>query len=223
MKKALLFLLLIATISIQAQTTTMGGKKTTIENLGGFITDSTLTVPRKYATNYVNLDSIARLWLEPAPLSLYYHNGFNRIRIADSVYVATAISAINPSQHTYIFKALSVNMAATGTTLLGITNASSGRFIATSFSYVIKSTSGTVVIAPIINIGFTPTAYNDIANGIALTSTPVLNRSSVSSAGSSLTTPATTSIFINVTTAATFSTTGIYMVDIYIQGYYEIL
>lgn len=215
---------MIASFTASAQVTTMGGKKTTIENLGGFKSDSTLAVPRVYATaNYLNADSIARLWLQPAPLALYYHDGVGRRRIADSIYVSSAISAITPSQHTYIFKALSVDMSVLGNTIIGTTDVPYLRFVATSFTYVVKATSGTVVVAPNISIGFTPSSYTDIVSSVTLTSSPTVNRSTYATAGSSTTTPSSTAIIVKVNTAATFSTTGTYFVDIYVQGYYEIL
>lgn len=224
MRGILILLLILSSYAINAQVTQLGGKKTTVENLGGFKSDSTLAVPRTYATtNYTNSDSIARLWLQPAPLSLYYHNGAKRVRIADSDYVATSIAAIPGTQHTFVFKAASINTALAGNTVIGTTSALYNRFVAISFTYVVTTTSGTVLVAPIMSIGFTPVGYTDIVNLITLSSSPVANKSSTSSTGGSITVPASTDIVARISTAATFTTTGTYVIDIYIQGYYELL
>lgn len=179
-------------------------------------------LPQKYSTSYSDLDSAGRIWYDSATKAVWYHDGTVRKRLADTGYVQNLITSMT-GQHQYIFKALSVNAMAIGSTSMGVTESGYGRFITTTVIYVVKAFSGTVTTPPIISVGFTPTAFTDIFPATALSSTPTVNNPRPAIPSTALSVPASSGITVRVSVAAAFSGGGDYLVDVYLQGYYETL
>lgn len=214
--------LFLLTLTCVAQTTKIGGKKSIVEVLGALKVDSAAILPTGYSGSFQFADSAGRMWYDVATKSMWYHDGTERHRISSTSFVDSSVLS-SGGQHQYVFKVASVNCNAIGNNPLGATGAVFGRFIVTTVVVVPKTVSGTVTTAPVLSIGFTPTGYTDIFPNTALTTTPTANLRSAFLAANIATIPASTNIVARISTAAAYSGGGVYIVDVYVQGYYEFL
>lgn len=129
-------------------------------------------------------------------------------------------------QHQFTYKASLVSLTNTGTTTVTTTLPSNGRFIITNVRYVTKTiTGGGVSAGPIVSLGQSSAGgYIDIVNATTLTGTPTANTpASFTIANTAMSITPSTAIVFNVSGAATIIGGGAYFIDVYVQGYYEIL
>lgn len=140
----------------------------------------------------------------------------------DNVISVTGVSTgrwiRRENKRIYYFR--SINALSTGSTKLFTTApASFGRFLVQSVNVITKSISGTLVVTPSINIGYTATSYNDIASTIPLANLTINTNQLFSLVSNYTTVPSSTGVYCNVVTAGTGLTTMTF--DIYIEGIYE--
>lgn len=111
-----------------------------------------------------------------------------------------------------------VDMKSTGVTLLYTTPADKGDFIITEIVAIPNNVTGTGT-QPIINLGTNSATYDDILNGQTLAMVNNNKSESLLGTGEFLIIPASTDIYVNVTTAATGYTT--FDAEIYIRGFFH--
>jgi hypothetical protein len=102
-------------------------------------------------------------------------------------------------------------------TLLFTTEASHGRFMPARISIELMVVSGSGS-KPVINIGWTNPAYNDWVSGTTLSPANQYQLGAVNPSSSSLTCPAGTGMYINVTSASTYTD---YKFIVILQGLYD--